>query len=120
VQVIYGTGKIGVRATPNPLLYHMLLRYDASHTQPRHVFDTTARKLQIGVDKSEVRFDGQKDSDAGHLQLELSKNTPLDLNLDLGAVESDLDLTGLRISRLRVESERATASCASTRSTHLE
>ena len=104
VQVIYGTGKIGVRATSNPLLYHMVLRYDATRTQPRHTFDAATRKLQIGVQKSEVRFDGQKDSDAGHLQLDLSKNTPLDLNLDLGAVESDLDLTGLRISRLRVES----------------
>jgi hypothetical protein len=104
VQVVYGTGKIGVRATSNPVLYHMALRYDATRTQPRHVFDTTARKLQIGVQKSEVRFTGRKDSDAGHLQLELSKYTPLDLNLDLGAVESDLDLTGLRVSRLRVES----------------
>ncbi len=104
VQVIYGTGKIGMRATSNPLLYHMLLRYDATRTQPRHVFDTAGRKLQIGVQKSEVRFTGRKDSDAGYLQLELSKNTPLDLNLDLGAVESDLDLTGLRLSRLRVES----------------
>lgn len=104
VQVTYGTGKIGVRATSNPLLYHMLLRYDATRTQPRHTFDTATRKLQIGVQKSEVRFDGQKDSDAGHLQLELSKNAPLDLNLDLGAVESDLDLTGLRVSRLRLES----------------
>jgi hypothetical protein len=104
VQVVYGTGKIGVRATSNPLLYHMTLRYDATRTQPRHLFDTSARKLQIGVQKSDVRFTGQKDSEAGHLQLELSKHTPLDLNLDLGAVESDLDLTGLRLSRLRVES----------------
>jgi hypothetical protein len=104
VQVVYGTGRIGVRATSNPLLYHMQLRYDAARTQPRHAFDTSSRKLQIGVQKSEVRFSGRNDTDAGHLQLELTKSAPLDLNLDLGAVESDLDLTGLRISRLRVES----------------
>ena len=34
----------------------------------------------------------------------LHRHVSRDLNLDLGAVESDLDLTGLRISRLRVES----------------
>jgi hypothetical protein len=104
VQLVYGTGKIGVRATSNPLLYHMQLRYDATRSLPKHTFDTTARKLQIGVQKSEVRFMGRRDSDAGHLQLELSKSAPLDLDLDLGAVESDLDLTGLRVSRLRVGS----------------
>ena len=104
VQVVYGTGRIGVRATSNPLLYHMQLRYDATRAQPRHTFDVASRKLQVGVQKSEMRFSGRNDTDAGHLQLELSRSTPLDLNLDLGAVESDLDLTGLRISRLRFES----------------
>jgi hypothetical protein len=104
VQVVYVTGRIGVRATSNPLLYQMQLRYDATRAQPRHTFDVASRKLQIGMQKSEVRFSGRNDADAGHLQLELSRSAPLDLSLDLGAVESDLDLTGLRISRLHVES----------------
>jgi len=104
VQVVYGTGRIGVRATSNPLLYHMQLRYDATRAQPRHTFDVASRKLQIGMQKSEMRFSGRNDADAGHLQLELSRSAPVDLSLDLGAVESDLDLTGLRISRLHVES----------------
>jgi len=109
VQVVYGTGQIGVRATSSPLLYRMQLRYDASRSQPRHSFDVASRKLQIGVQKSEMRFSGRNDADAAHLQLELSRSTPLDLSLDLGAVESDLDLTGLRISRLRVESSASDA-----------
>jgi hypothetical protein len=104
VQVVYGMGSFGVRSSANPLLYHMLLRYDASRTQPRHTFDPTTRKLQLGVQKSEVRFTGRNDTDAGHLQLELSRATPIDLNLDLGAVEADLDLTGLRLSSVRLGS----------------
>jgi hypothetical protein len=104
VQVVYGTGSFGVRGTANPLLYHMQLRYDATRAQPRHVFDTVSRKLQIGVRKSELRFTGRNDGNCGHLQLELSRATPLDLSFDLGAVEADLDLTGLRLSRLQVES----------------
>ena len=104
VQVVYGTGTFGVRATSSPLLYHMQLRYDATRTQPRHAFDAATRKLQIGVQKSEMRFTGRNDADAGHLQLELTRVTPLDLSLDLGAVEADMDLTGLKLSRLHVES----------------
>jgi len=104
VQVVYGTGMFGIRGTGNPLLYHMRLRYDASRTQPRHSFDLATRKLQVGVEKSDVRFTGRNDNESGQLQLELSRVVPLDLSLDLGAVEADLDLTGLRLSRLHIES----------------
>jgi hypothetical protein len=104
VHVVYGTGMFGLRGTSNPLLYHMQLRYDAARTQPRHAFDASSRKLQLGVEKSDVRFTGRNDSESGKLQLELSRITPLDLTLDLGAVEADLDLTGLKLSRLQVES----------------
>lgn len=104
VQVVYGTGTFGVRGTTSPLLYHMQLRYDGTRTEPRHTFDAASRKLQIGVQKSEMRFSGRNDNEAGHLQLELSRSTPIDLDLDLGAVEADLDLTGLKLSRLKIES----------------
>lgn len=103
VQVVYGTGMFGLRGTSNPLLYHMLLRYDATRTQPRAKFDAAARKVQLGVEKSDVRFTGRNDSESGKLQLELSRVAPLDLSLDLGAVEADLDLTGLKLSRLTVD-----------------
>ena len=104
VQVVYGTGMFGLRGTSNPLLYHMQLRYDATRSQPRHAFDPATRKLQLGVQKSDVRFTGRSDNEDGRLQLELSRVTPLDLSLDLGAVEADLDLTGLKLSRLQIES----------------
>ncbi|HUQ83352.1 MAG TPA: LiaF domain-containing protein [Gemmatimonadaceae bacterium] len=104
VQVVYGTGKFGLQGTSNPLLYHMQLTYDAARSQPRHTFDASTRKLQLGVEKSDVRFTGRNDSESGKLQLELSRATPIDLTLDLGAVEADLDLTGLKLSRLNLES----------------
>ena len=104
VEVVYGTGMFGIRGTTNPLLYHMLLRYDATRTEPTHSFDAAKRKLQLGVQKASMRFTGRKDGETGRLQLELSRTTPLDLSLDLGAVEADLDLTGLKLSRLHLES----------------
>lgn len=104
VQVVYGTGMFGLRGTSKPLLYHMQLRYDGARTQPRHVYDGANRTLRLGVEKSDVRFTGRRDGETGQLQVELSRELPLDLTLDLGAVEADLDLTGLKLSRLHIES----------------
>jgi hypothetical protein len=100
VQVVYGTGEFGLRATSAPLLYHMALRYDGE----RHELARDARKLRLGLSKSDVRFTGREDGQTGELQLELSRHAPIDLALELGAVEADMDLTGLRLTRLRVES----------------
>ena len=104
VKVVYGTGRFGIRGTSEPLLYHMQLRYDGTRTQPRHTFNAATRTLELGVQKSDMRFTGRNDGEEGKLQLELSRSTPIDLALDLGAVEADLDLTGLRLTRLHLES----------------
>jgi len=103
VNIVYGTGTFGLRGTSGPLLYHMQLRYDAERSQPRHTFDRTKRRLEIGLEKSDVRFTGRKEGESGKLQVELARSAPIDLSLDLGAVEADLDLTGLRLSRLHLE-----------------
>lgn len=104
VSITYGTGTVGVRPTSGPLLYHMDLRFDSERSQPRHAFDPSTRKLELGLQRSDARFTNRRDNESGHLQLELSTATPLDMTLDLGAVEADLDLSGLRITRLRLES----------------
>jgi hypothetical protein len=104
VKVLYGTGAFGLRAASTLLLYHMQLRYDGARTEPRHSFNVATRELQVGVQKSDMRFTGRDDEEQPRLQLELSRATPIDLALDLGAVEADLDLTGLRLSRVHLES----------------
>jgi hypothetical protein len=103
VNVVYGTGTFALRGTTAPLLYHMQLRYDAERSQPRHSYDRAKRRLDIGVQKSDMRFTGRKEGEAGKLQIELSRAAQLDLSVDLGAAEADLDLTGLRLRRLRLE-----------------
>ena len=104
VKVVYGTGAFGLRGSSTPLLYHMQLRYDGTRTKPRHAFNATTRELQVGLQNSDMRFTGRNDGDQGRLQLELSRATPIDLALDLGAVEADIDLTGLRLSRVHINS----------------
>ena len=104
VEIVYGTGSFGLRGTTSPLLYHMQLRYDGERTKPRHTYDAAERKLSLGVANADVKFSGRKDGESGRLQLELSRSTLLDLSLDLGAVDADVDLTGLRVHRLQLES----------------
>ena len=103
-QITYGTGTFGLRGGASALLYQMRLRYDATRVEPKHSYDLTSGKLQLGVEKSDVRFTARKDNESGQLQLELSRATPWDLTLDLGAVEADIDLTGLKLAKLKIES----------------
>lgn len=103
VRVTYGAGELGLRRANSAMLYEMRVRYNAQRTEPVHAFDSTARTLRLGVQRVSSRGDGSG-KEAGALQLALSNRVPLDLTLDLGAVDADLDLGGLRLNRLKVES----------------
>jgi hypothetical protein len=102
VRVAYGAGKAGVRAIDGGLLYQMQLRYDARRGEPLHAFDSTGRTLRLGLDRQGTGLVGGRDVDGGEMRLSLSRAVPLDLTLDLGAVEADLDLSGLRLEALTV------------------
>jgi len=108
VRVAYGAGKLGLRAAPPTLLYEMQLRYDPERSEPLYVYDASARTLRVGVRRHGPRLDVDEKS-VGDLRVDLSRSVPLDLTLELGAVEADLDLTGLRIGRLKVESDASDA-----------
>jgi hypothetical protein len=104
VRVVSRTARVAVRATAEPLLYRMLVQYDGARTRPVHSFDASTRTLQIGVQGAQTRLPTDERRRQESLQIGLSRATPLDVTLDLGTTEADLDLTGLRIDRLRLES----------------
>ena len=100
VHVRYGAGELLIRRGEPGELYRMNLRYDADIFDPVSHYE--AGELEVGV---EGRESGLKlrNAEAGELRLQLSPEVPLDLDLDFGAVEADLDLSGLRVSSLDVE-----------------
>ena len=104
VRVQYGAGTLMLTRAARPLLYHMQLRYDEDSGEPVHSFDTTTRRLTVGLDKQSIRLARSVRSNRGELTLALTNEVPLDLRLDLGAVKGDLDLTGLKLSGLSVAS----------------
>ena len=105
VRIRYGAGRIDVGATTSPVLYAMTLRYDESTSTPLHSYDAASRVLTVGVEGQSERFSrnlGEKSK--GEMRLSLSRSVPVDLSLELGATKATLDLGGLELTALQLES----------------
>ncbi len=101
VHVDYGAGVLAVRRGAPGTLYRMELRYDRDSAEPRTRYENG--RLEIGMDRvgGGIRMGSRNGS--GRLDLELSPEVPLLLDLEFGAARADLDLGGLAIRELRVE-----------------
>ena len=106
VRVHYGVGRIDVGATSAPVLYSMTLRYDESTTTPIHRYDSEARTLTLGTESGESSHFNRNmgDKSKGEMRLSLSRVVPIDLVLELGATKASLDLGGLNLLGLRLDS----------------
>jgi hypothetical protein len=102
VEVRYGAGKLGVRAAAAPVLYRMQLSYFADRAEPLYAYYPATNTLRVGVERARSRV--PNDDRNGEMRLDLSRAVPVDLSLELGAVRADLDLSGIRVDQLRVES----------------
>lgn len=100
VHVRYGAGTLEIGPSAAGELYRLGLRYDSE------IFDPVAQyregSLEVGV---EGRGDGinLRSRQSGEMRLSLSPDIPLDLDLDFGAVEAELELGGLHVERISVE-----------------
>ena len=107
VQVQYGAGTLILGAAPAPMLYQMDLRYDEDAGRPIYSFDSTTRLLTVGLEKQSMRLVRGMRGNGGELRLDLTRQVPLDLSLDLGAVKGDLDVSGFKLTRLDLSSGAA-------------
>lgn len=101
VRVRYGAGRLVITpAAATGELYRVGLRYNADVFDP--ITEYRDGRLEVGVEGTgrSIRLG---DSDAGELDLRLSPDVPLELDLDFGAVEAEIDLGGLRLRSLSVE-----------------
>lgn len=101
VHVRYGAGRLIVGpAAAGSELYRVGLRYDSDLFEP--ITEYRDGRLEVGVEGTgrSIRL---KNNGAGELDLRLSPEVPLDLDLDFGAVEAEIDLSGLRIRSLNIE-----------------
>jgi hypothetical protein len=77
----------------------MYLRYDEDTFEPVARYEDG--RLDLGVDGTRHNIRWRKD-DSQEMDLLLPRDVDLDLDLEFGAVRADLDLGGLRMSRVKL------------------
>ncbi len=111
VHVQYAAGRFALHAASEPVLYAMHLRYDEDRTSPLHAFNAGAGTLDIGVKDYSMHWTGRhtEADDKAQMMLTLAPAVPIDLSMSLGATDADIDLGGLTLRGLHVESGAAAA-----------
>jgi hypothetical protein len=100
VHVRYGAGRLLIEPGTGSELYRVGIRYDSDVFEPITQYRTG--QLEVGVE-GYGRGVNLKNREAGEMKLSLSRAVPMEMDLDFGAVEADLELGGLRIAYLDIE-----------------
>jgi len=99
VNVSYGAGELTLRSGEPDLLYRARFDYDEDFATPR--VDYAGGRLALGISTwDNRRFNDHSGSSS--LDLRLSRDVPMDLDLDFGAGSARLDLSGLPLFGLEV------------------
>ncbi|MBC7791566.1 MAG: hypothetical protein H7Z74_16585 [Anaerolineae bacterium] len=105
VRVDYRVGTLRLASSPQPLLYDVQLRYDEEKFDAVRSFEVGSATLTVGtrqLDERNAVISGRKQ--LGEMSLAFAPDVQLDIDLQTGASLSDLDFTGLSITRLVVNS----------------
>ncbi len=97
--VTFGAGRLSLRPDRAAHLYDLSLRYDADRATPIYTFDALERSLLVGVRYADGGSRWRSDR-GSELRLALPTSLDLDLNIEAGAAEGEIDLTGLRVRAL--------------------
>jgi hypothetical protein len=98
VKLEYGAGTLTLAPGASGLLYSANLQYDAAAFTPVHAYDSG--RLRLGFEGANVRGRNLR---AGQLDVQLTPDLPVELELQFGAAEANLDLGGVRVRRLDVQ-----------------
>ena len=101
VRVKYATGHLHLLPASAPFLYQMDLRYDSDKATPIHTLEEDG-VLTLGVERESSIVKAGRSADENRMELSLSPAVPIDLSLELGAVEAELDLGGLALTSLDI------------------
>lgn len=111
VSLKYAAGKLQVSPADGGLLYQMRLRYDEQMMDAVHQYDASQHRLVLGLSSADIGWKALKNSKhhEGEMSVELSREVPMDLELALGGAGANLDLGGLKLRSLRLETGMAGA-----------
>ena len=98
VEVHFGAGRFNVGPSEEGLLYRMEMRYDEELFEPDVEYDPG--QLKVDIERTGSAFRLGRDHSGASLDLGLSRDVILDLDLEFGAVRADIELGGLSMSEL--------------------
>jgi hypothetical protein len=105
VEVDYAAGRFRLSPGAGGSLYRMEMRYDEERFTPVREYDAGAGILRLGVRSrrgEHVRVGTRRrSSEIPSLDVTLTPEVPLTLNLDLGATQADVELGGLALRSLQ-------------------
>jgi Predicted membrane protein (DUF2154). len=122
IRVQYAVGRVDVRPAAASVLYDMHLRYDEGRGLPLHQYDAEQRATVLGLDARDERGGrGGDRKETGELRVGLPAAVPLDLDLDFGGTEATIELGGMMLRSVRMESgaSEATVSFATPNRAHM-
>jgi hypothetical protein len=105
VRVSYEAGQFTLGPASGNRLYQVRLRYDEEATSPIHDFGEG--RLQVGVDRttSPRRVTSpfsRRGNGEDRLELQLGRQVPISLDLELGAVRTEMELGGIPLTALNL------------------
>lgn len=100
VEVEFGAGQLQVEPGDAGVLYRTSLRYDAEIFRPVHEYSPGALRIGVSSLGDRIRRDLRE---GGRLALALTPDLPLDVNFRFGAAEARIELGGLRLRRVDIE-----------------
>lgn len=98
VEVRYGFGRFEAGPAESGVLYRVDQRYDEEVAGPAVEYEDG--RLRIASGEPEGRFRFGRDRSGSSLGVALPRDVDLDLRMELGAVQADIELGGLRLREL--------------------
>ena len=100
VDVTYGAGRFVVTPGATGTLYQVRVRYDEGSFQPVHRYENGRLELSVSGESAGRRSPFRRGDGQREMEIRLSREVTTDLKMELGAVQAELDLGGLRLRSL--------------------
>jgi hypothetical protein len=99
VDIEYGAGELRIQPGAKGTLYRSTLRYDGKTFRP--VTSYSDGRLKLGIEGGKnVRL--PRNHSKARLDLTLGPDAPMNLDLEFGAVEAEIELGGLRLRNVAI------------------
>ena len=106
VSVTFAGGKFELAPLPGKLLYQMQIHYDEQVADAVHEFDASSHQLTLGMSHANMGWRAlraMKNEEGGRMTVGLNPAVPMDLELELGGAQAEVELGGMRLKSLKLQ-----------------